>query len=143
MAAGAFAPPRVWVSGMCAKGERLSEASCSASGEDAPLVPDELESGPSLAPGAKASTAGEQPASVIKWLALLLLVFQNSGTFILTRYTRQSDGPLYLTTVVVRVHVYVCTGPSTHTYAPLPRPLPPHARSVAVRAPAEGARPHT
>jgi len=50
-------------------------------------------------PQAKQQTRHE---TTMKWVALSLLIFQNSGAFLLTRYTRTTtDGPMYLSTVVV------------------------------------------
>lgn len=55
-------------------------------------------------PGKPAPPAKQQPMGfehMLKYSALFLLVFQNSGLFVLTRYTRLTDGPMYLSTVVV------------------------------------------
>jgi len=49
-------------------------------------------------------SSGQQPAehaAWLKWASLGLLVFQNSGIFLMMRYTRSVDGPLYMTTVTV------------------------------------------
>lgn len=51
------------------------------------------------APAAKQGLGGYE--HILKYSALFLLVFQNSGLFVLTRYTRVTDGPMYLSTVVV------------------------------------------
>lgn len=48
------------------------------------------------------SSSGLATPAVLKWMSLVLLVGQNSGLFVATRYTRIGvHGPMYLTTVVV------------------------------------------
>ena len=55
-------------------------------------------------PSSSGSGSGGTPtehAAWLKWASLGLLVFQNSGVFLMMRYTRSLHGPLYLTTVTV------------------------------------------
>ena len=55
-------------------------------------------------PSSSGSGSGSTPtehAAWLKWASLGLLVFQNSGVFLMMRYTRSLHGPLYLTTVTV------------------------------------------
>ena len=54
-----------------------------------------------LEAAAQKSAADEK--AWLKWASLVLLVFQNSGIFMIMRYTRSSaiPGPKYLTTVTV------------------------------------------
>jgi len=47
------------------------------------------------------SSTPTEHAAWLKWASLGLLVFQNSGVFLMMRYTRAVPGPLYLTTVTV------------------------------------------
>ena len=78
-----------------------SDSSCDEQSESASLVKHRD------APGMKAlevEAPHSQPsedAAWLKWASLALLIFQNSGVFLLMRYTRSVDGPLYLTTVTV------------------------------------------
>ena len=55
---------------------------------------------PSSSSSSSSSTPTEH-AAWLKWASLGLLVFQNSGVFLMMRYTRAVPGPLYLTTVTV------------------------------------------
>jgi UDP-sugar transporter A1/2/3 len=53
---------------------------------------------------ASGSDSGSTPtehAAWLKWASLALLVLQNSGVFLMMRYTRSIHGPLYYTTVTV------------------------------------------
>jgi drug/metabolite transporter (DMT)-like permease len=59
---------------------------------------------PSSSGSGSGSASGSTPtehAAWLKWASLGLLVFQNSGVFLMMRYTRSLTGPLYLTTVTV------------------------------------------
>eukprot|EP00965_Chrysotila_dentata_P195140 6176819-Pleurochrysis_carterae.AAC.1 len=49
----------------------------------------------------KQPTNAQSSDTLLKWSCLALLVVQNSGTFLLTRYTRTLPGPMYRTTIVV------------------------------------------
>jgi hypothetical protein len=80
---------------------RLAQARVEGEKEALVLSVDDadLQSG-EAAPPAKQGLGGYE--HILKYSALFLLVFQNSGLFVLTRYTRVTDGgPMYLSTVVV------------------------------------------
>ena len=68
----------------------------------------EIEAGGGSSSSSSSSTPKEHVAW-LKWASLGLLVFQNSGVFLMMRYTRSVDGPLYLTTVTVWL-AEVCKG---------------------------------
>jgi UDP-sugar transporter A1/2/3 len=51
--------------------------------------------------GSGSGSTPTEHAAWLKWASLGLLVFQNSGVFLMMRYTRSVHGPLYLTTVTV------------------------------------------
>ena len=64
------------------------------------VKPLEIEEASSSGSGS-GSTPTTEHAAWLKWASLGLLVFQNSGVFLMMRYTRSVHGPLYLTTVTV------------------------------------------
>lgn len=67
-----------------------------------PLVEQDHASDPSN--GKPVQAAAMQRAYYLKWVSLVLLIVQNSGLFVVTRYSRTErppDGAMYLGTVVV------------------------------------------
>ena len=51
--------------------------------------------------GTDSGSTPTEHAAWLKWASLALLILQNSGVFLMMRYTRSIHGPLYYTTVTV------------------------------------------